>query len=300
MATNPAQQFKPKRKPKGMSPLLLVGAAMLLALSAAFSIWHYLKQTEEKVKKLTATRGVVVAARDIMSGARIIIEDLTVKQFPFQTVPADYPDNPELLIGRVVKTNILADEVLTPEKLVKTGAAGGLANLIPRGQRAITIMVNEVTGVGGYISPGDYVDILGQFQEGTTTAGKPRLYTKTILQNVFVLATGDRLFDPTLVAEPGQMIVGQLTFALKPEDSEKLTLANTQGELKLVLRPKGEDTVFEDAGISSEDVYGYIASNEPPPSNVIQPASATAPAKSYTPKNRIDIILGDYRTYVTY
>ncbi len=298
MSTNPSQQFKPKTTKKGTSPLMLVGIALVLALSAAFSIWHYLKQTQEKVKELTATRAVVIAARDIAANTTLTPEDLTTELFPHKTVPPDYPDKPDILIGRVSKINIHTREVVTDDKLVKTGASGGLANIIPKGQRAITIMVSDITGVGGFIKPGDRVDILSDFKATPPNGGASIVYSKTILQNVFIIATGDKLYDPTLVADPGAKSVNQLTIAVSPLETEKVALALSNGEVRFVLRPHGENEIFESEGSSAEDVYGQIAQAQiaEAPVGSIEAVQTVASDTAVVQRNRIDIILGDMRT----
>ncbi len=310
MSTNPPP-LKPRTKPKGISPLLMVAVALLLALSAALSIWNYLRQTEEEVKKLTATRSVVVAARDIAAGTKLKPEDLTIQEFPYRTVPQDYPDKTDLVVGRIIKYPVLTNEVIAPEKLVKVGAAGGLAGLIPKGQRAITIMVDEITGVGGFISPGDTVDVLTEYQKVPPGGTETKQYSRTILQNVFVLAAGDKLYDPSVVAEPITKVVNQITFALTPEDSERLSLAARQGTIRLVLRPHGEFDINENLGVGSDELFKTILSTEPTEVNKAGPEPVVISEIPEIPedvptisrnldRNGIDIILGSYRTFINY
>ena len=291
MSTNPST-FTPKTKNKLSSIVVMTSVASFLGLVAAFGIWQYFSQTQKKVKELTVTRAVVVASKEIKAGTKLAESDLAIKQVPVQAVPKDYPSSINAIKERIVKSTLQADEIITESRLVGQGAAGGLPVVIPPGQRAITIKVNEVIGVGGFINPGDRVDILSiinQSQEHTIS--------KTILQNVLILAVGDKILDPDILSEPQPKIVSQVTVAVTPKDSEKLSLAATIGQLQLVLRPIGESTVSSTEGASLNDVYGYLTF---PGTNQQSGGLPISSVSSEISKNSIEIILGSQRTYFYY
>ena len=283
--------INPKTKSKINPLILMTVGATFLGLIAAFGIWQYLSQTQQKVKELTVTRAVVVAAKQIQAGAKLTEQDLAIKQVPAQTIPKDYPSSPDALKGRVIRSTLEKDEVVTESRLIAEGAAGGLPMVIPQGHRAITIQVNEVIGVGGFVNPGDHVDILSVFNKK-----EEQLFSKTILQNVLILAVGDKVLDPNLVSDPQPKIVSQVTIALTPEDSEKIALASQSGELQLVLRPHGDEYFYETEGAGVEDVYGYL----PGPPSGDQNLAALAASSSKTPQNFIEVILGDQKTVFYY
>ena len=275
----------------------MVSVALFLSLSAAIGIWKYLNQTQETVKKLTATRSVVIASKEIKAGAKIIKDDLAVKQIPVQSVVEGYFDTPDPLIGRIAKSTIQPNEIINGIRLVQKGALGGLSVVIPEGKRAITIMVNEVIGVGGFISPGDYVDVLSVYKEKETQSKTGEVkegdsFAKTILQNVLILAVAEKIFDPDNLSETAPKIVNQVTIALTPQDSEKLTLAVAKSQLLLTLRPHGDNMLFNTTGATAEDVYDVGT-----PSSV-QNVGTLPNAKSY--KDSIELILGDARAYYSY
>ena len=287
MAVNPTS-FTPKTKNKISSLVVMIIIAVVLGLIAAIGIWQYLNKTQQQVKELSITRAVVIASKSIPAGKKLEESDLAIKQLPAQAVPKDYPSSIDSLKGRLVKNTIGTDEVITEGRLVGKGAAGGLPIVIPLGHRAITIKVNEVVGVGGFISPGDHIDIL------STLKNNNEAYSRTVLQNVLVVAVGDKIFDPNNYSDPQPKIVSQVTFALLPKDAEKLALASETGQIHLVLRPLSEKELVTPPGANLEDVYGYIASGNQAANIPIIPSSTNAN------KNAIEIISGSERSYYYY
>ena len=287
MAVNPTS-FTPKTKNKISSLVVMIVIAVVLGLIAAVGIWQYLQKTQQQVKELTVTRAVVVASKQIPAGKKLEDSDLAIKQLPAQAIPKDYPSSIESLKGRIIKSTIGAEEIITEGRLVGEGAAGGLPIVIPPGQRAITIRVNEVVGVGGFISPGDRVDILSILKKS-----EDQTFSKTILQNVLVIAVGDKIFDPGVFSDPQAKVVAQITFALLPKDTEKLALASETGQLHLVLRPHDEKELASTPGANLEDVYGYIAASPSSQAGNIP----IIPSGANIDKSAIEIILGDQKTY---
>ena len=289
MAVNPTS-FTPKTKNKISALLVMIFIAIILGLIAAIGIWQYLNKTQQQVKELTITKAVVVASKQIPAGKKLEESDLAIKQLPAQAVPKDYPSSIETLKGRIVMSTIGTDEVITEGRLVGEGAAGGLPVVIPPGYRAITIRVNEVVGVGGFINPGDHVDILSVLKKS-----EDQTFSKTILQNVLVIAVGDKIYDPTVFSDPQPKVVSQITFALSPKDVEKLSLASETGQIHLVLRPHDEKEVALTPGANLEDIYGYIASGNQSTGIPMPPTSSAG-----IDKNTIEVILGDQKTYYYY
>lgn len=292
MAINP-QSFTPKTKNKLSSIIVMISIAAFLGLTAAFGIWQYLSKTQEKVKELTVTRAVVVASKQLTAGTKLTDSDLAIKQFPAQAIPKDYPSTIDSIKGRIVKNTLQADEIITEARLVGQGAAGGLPVVIPPGQRAITIKVNDVIGVGGFLNPGDRIDVLSIVNKSDEIT-----FSKTILQNVLILAVGDKILDPNSVSDPLPKIVSQVTLALSPRDSEKLALASSTGQLQLSLRPLGEKAISTGEGISLQDIYGYYALS----SNQLSSQQAIVPSSTGTSvsKHSVEVILGNQRSYYYY
>lgn len=286
MAINPPP-LTPKTKNKVSSLVIMIAVASMCGLFAACGIWQYLSQQQQKVQELSVTRAVVVASKNIPAGTKLTEEFLTIKQLPAKTVPKDYPESIDSLKNRIAKTTILPEEIITESRLVGQGAAGGLTLIIPPGHRAITIKVDEVFGVGGFINPGDHVDIVAIIKKSDE-----QNFSRTILQNILVLAAGDKILDPNVVSDPAPKVVSQVTVALSPEDSEKLALAHEMGTLHLVLRPHGEKVLVSSIGSTLGDVYGGLFA--------YSPDGAPPPATGDVVKHSIEIILGNEKTYQYY
>ena len=286
MEVNPSS-FSSKLKGKAGPLIIMASVAVILGLVAAVGIWQYLTKTQKQVKELAVKRDVVVSSQQLSAGTKLTAEDLAIKQLPAHAVPKDYPESKDILIGRILKNTIEADEVITASKLLQEGSAGGLPVVIPPGMRAISIKVNEVTGVSGFVKPGNYVDVLSILESDEMTI------SKTILQNVLVLTVGDQIIDPTTVSDPAPKLVSQVTLALSPRNSEKLSLASETGQLYLTLRPHDEKTITSASGVTREEIYGF-------PSTAAFGDGPELPPSVVADKNSVEVILGSKRTYQFY
>lgn len=279
----------PIKKTQRFNPIVaMVGISLVLGLASAFAIWGYLNEAQKKVQKIALTRNAVVAAKEIMAGAKITSEDLATKSFPFNSLPTSYTTNPDKVIGRIAKGTINLDEVISADKLLEKDSPGGITSLIEKDQRAITIRVNDVTGVGGFINPGDRVDLLS-----VVDIGKGELVSKAILQNVLVIAIGELLLDPnsrTTVAAPKG--INQVTLALNLNDSEKLNLAAAKGDIRLVLKSFKNKEKEEDFGALASDLYETADKNTNTGNEVVHMQTPVIQKKS------VEFILGTQRTAV--
>jgi pilus assembly protein CpaB len=178
---------------------------------------------------------VVVAKVEIPVGSRIIKEHLGVAQFPRNVAPdGAFAVIDDKLIGRVVVTRIAPREPITESRLAPVGAAGGLSSVIPEGFRAMTVKVDDVVGVSGFIMPGTLVDIVVVTAPPKTT-GQEEMVSKIVLQNIKVLASGQNIDKPKNDREV-ERSVKAVTLQVTPEQAEKLALASSEGKLQLVMR----------------------------------------------------------------
>jgi pilus assembly protein CpaB len=209
--------------------LFVLAGAVVFGLLAAVSVNRYLSNAQAFSRNMNE---VVVAKVDIPLGTTIVAEQLTKVQLPAGAVPDGAFNQPDKLVNRVAVVNIAAREPVTDFKLAPEGSAGGLSSVIPEGYRAMTVKVDDVIGVAGFLRPGAMCDVLTVIEQGE--AGKRNPISKIVLQNVKVLASGQNIDKPKDQREAEQ--VKAVTLQVTPDQAEKLALASTEGKLRLVMR----------------------------------------------------------------
>jgi len=170
---------------------------------------------------------VVVASQEIEAGTIIEEQFLTTKLMEVDWINENNYSNPEELVGKVVANTVYAGEVLHKMRFTVPGEGSTLAALIPENKRAVTIRVDDVIGVAGFLLPGNKVDILN-----TVSYGKNSASTQTVLKDIKVLAV-----DQTAkTKENSPIIVRAVTLEVTPKDAEKLLTAKSKGSIQLTLR----------------------------------------------------------------
>ena len=207
--------------------LLMIGV-VALALGAFVSLFVY-KNLQARPSTVEAGADVIVAADDVQVGARVEEHDVRIAKFPASGLPAGAYTKRSQVMGRGVIIPIAKGEFILPSKLAPENAGSGLPSLIPPGMRAVSVRVNEVVSVAGFVGPGTRVDVL---LTGTPN-GSSESQTTTVLQNVAVIASGQRL-ERNAAGEPTNTPV--ITLLTSPEDAERVTLAQSEGKIQLSLR----------------------------------------------------------------
>jgi pilus assembly protein CpaB len=222
--------------------LLMIGV-IALALGAFVSLFVY-KNLQGKGSS-TGEPGVdvLVAADDIQVGARIEEHDVRAVKYPASSLPSGTYSARSKVMGRGVILPISRGEFILPSKLAPENAGSGLPSLIPPGMRAVSVRVNEVVSVAGFVGPGTRVDIL---LTGTPN-GSTEDQTTTVLQNVAVIASGQRL-ERNAAGDAQNTPV--ITVLVSPDDAERLTLASAEGRIQLALR-NPLDTRQDDVGAAN-------------------------------------------------
>ncbi|MBO8126927.1 MAG: Flp pilus assembly protein CpaB [Firmicutes bacterium] len=249
-------------KLKKRSLALLV--SLSLGLASAIVTYLYLQDLSKQAVPATAVPKlvrVVVAREDIPSKTSLTAEMVAYAEIPEEAVLPGSIRNMEDVIGAVTKSPLLAGEVLNQNRLWEKGVTPGLTFQIPPGKRAITIGVNEVIGVAGFVKPGDYVDVLATMENE-----RGQDVTNTILQHVQVLAIAQETEDK----EGGKpKVATTLTLAVTLDEAARLTLAEERGVLRIVLRPAEQHDRLRTAPVTIEDVLN--AYNPAPVRQVVDP-----------------------------
>jgi pilus assembly protein CpaB len=229
--------------------IVLVGA-LLFGLLAAFSVSRYLSSAQAYTKNLNR---VAVAKVAIPLGTKIIPEQIMVVQFPKESTPDGAFESPDKLTGRVAVTNIAPREPITEARLAPEGTAGGLSAVIPEGYRAMTVKVDDVVGISGFIMPGTLVDVVVVI-DPAEKAGMQDPISKIVLQNIKVLANGQNIDKPEDQREANS--VKAVTLLVLPEQAEKLALAASEGHLQLVMRNSVDQGDEQTTGINKRALLG--------------------------------------------
>jgi pilus assembly protein CpaB len=223
------------------STIVMIGFAVLFGLIAVFLAQAWLNsQAEmrakslESQKKPIATQTIVVASKPLRFGAELAAMSLREIQWPEESVPAGaFNKISDLTAGgrRVVLTPIEANEPVLASKITGSGQRATLSALLQDGMKAVTIRVNDVEGVAGFVLPGDRVDVVLTRQQDKNLAA-----TDVVLQNVRVLAV-DQVADER-TDKPS--LAKAITLEVEVTAAQKLALAATVGTLSLALRKAGE------------------------------------------------------------
>jgi pilus assembly protein CpaB len=256
-------------------------AAITFGLIAAVSVKQYLLSAKTFESSLN---DVVVAKVDIPIGSRLIAEQLTVAQFPANVTPEGaIPTIDEKLIGRVVVASISPRDPITESKLAPVGATGGLSSIIPEGYRAMTVAVNEVVGVSGFIMPGTLVDIVVVTTPPRGSASDETI-SKIVLQNIKVLASGQNIDKPKNDREV-ERAIRAVTLQVTPEQAEKLALASSEGKLQLVMRNSVDQADEQTAGANKRSLLsGERAMIAPDPGVAAAPKPAPSSVRRSAPR----------------
>ena len=177
---------------------------------------------------------IVVAKVEIPAGARITAEQITLSQLRSTVLPyRTFARIDDKILGRIATATISSNEPVTEDRLSSVGAAGGLSPLVPEGYQAMTVKVDDVVGVSGFMMPGSVVDIVTIIPPGDRKQRK-KAFAKIVLHNVKVLASGQNIETPK--GETGVTRVRAVTLLVTSVQAEKLALASIEGKLRLVMQ----------------------------------------------------------------
>jgi pilus assembly protein CpaB len=216
---------------------------LVLALTAggafAFGTYRYIQQGPERGESI-ATKPVIVAALNLQLGAELRPEDLRIVEWPASAVPASAFGSADQVVGRGLIQGVVENEPILPSKLAPKGAGAGLPPVIPAGMRALSVRVNDVVGVAGYVLPGTRVDVVATVNP---TQQQPDVTSKVVLTNVLVLAAGTKIERDTEEGKPLSVSVNPLdttapaTPGIKPAALMASAVTNAAPRQRAVQRP---------------------------------------------------------------
>jgi pilus assembly protein CpaB len=264
---------------------VVLTGALVFGLLAAISVSRYLSSAQAYTKNLSH---VAVAKTAIPLGTKLMVDQVEILQFPRGSTPDGTFETVDKLVGRVAVVNIAAREPITDSKLAAEGSAGGLSAVIPEGYRAMTVKVDDVVGVSGFIQPGSLVDVVVVIDPSGGLSGQNPI-SKIVLQNIKVLANGQNIDQPDNKREANS--VRAATLQVTPEQAEKLALASTEGKLQLVMRNSVDQGDAQTKWINKQGLLagehasvapdpGSLKSEQPKPKNETKPIQRRSPART--------------------
>lgn len=201
-------------------------------------------------------KSIVVAARDVYRGEAVQADDITMLNVPTDGITVQgLFDDPQLVVGRVLNQDVYAGEWLLDRKLADPGreAVYGLAGMLEEGERAVRISIDRVSGLSGALKPSDFVDIISVFR----SADGSRRISRTILENIEVLMTGNQLGSRVIETDEGDKpstVAPDVTLRLTQRQAENLALAQEVGKIKLILRNPADTTIEDSNGVNVQSL----------------------------------------------
>jgi pilus assembly protein CpaB len=266
--------------------IIALAAAVICGLLGVFAVTRYLSQLNAFAKDLG---NVVVAKQEIPLGAKITADQVTLAPIPNGSLPDGIFRKLDLVVGRVAIQAIGVRETITTMKLAPEGTGGGLSAVIPEGYRAVTVKVDDVVGVSGFVMPGSYVDVVSVIVPPGQDAQAQGPISKIVLQHIKVLASGPKIDSPEDQRQPTS--VKAVTLMVTPEQAEKLVLAANEGKLQLVMRNYSDDENAPTTGTDKNKLLrGDNVNPEPPPPSASEPEKPKTTWVRHTPvtKPRVD------------
>ena len=253
---------------------MIGGLALAVGLLVSFTVYNRLRIFAGGNNNVRGVP-VVVAADDIQVGAKLEAHDVHVITLPQTAVPPGAFSVVSSVLGRGAILPVSKGEFVLPSKLAPLNAGAGLPSMIPQGMRAVSVRVNDVVSVAGFVQPGTHVDVLATGSEGNERQ------TITVLENVLVLAVGKSL-DRTATAEAQTAPV--ITLAVSPDDAQKLALVSQEGRIQLSLRNPVDTKQGGIGATRTSSVYPGVkpvaatVETKPKLHKVVTKAPAAAPA----------------------
>ncbi|MBI2815755.1 MAG: Flp pilus assembly protein CpaB [Acidobacteria bacterium] len=251
--------------------LLAFGVAWLTALLLSWAVY---KKTAAPQARQTVQ--VVAAAADLPAGKRITAADVKLLTIDRKDAPRGAFFNTADVIDRAVLSPVVTNETVLDGKIAAKGGGEGITALIEPGMRAVSVQVNEISGVSGFIQPGTRVDVL--FTRMLTNGDAA---TTTVLQNAKVLAYGKQLEPQSKVDVKDTTKITVATLLVTQEQAEKLALAMQRGRIQLVLRNPLDNEISDGREpVSAADLGIKEPERKPPMRPAPVPVSTPAPRKT--------------------
>ncbi|MBU8932638.1 MAG: Flp pilus assembly protein CpaB [candidate division Zixibacteria bacterium] len=266
---------------RAIGVILIVIVALTCGAFASVLAYNYLR--DNRANQGPELVPLAVSVRDITFGTTLTKEDMEVVLYPIGSVPDGAYENIDSLVGQSTKVFLKKKEPILDSKLSSIG--GGLSLLIGDNQRAASILVDKISGVSGFVLPGDKVDIIATIAR---VGSKRESIAKTILQNTEVLAAGEK------IERKGDKVIAvqSVTLLVDPDGAQALALASIEGKLHLSLRnPNDSITVQVDPVSKSGILAAEKKKSKPQPKKSKPRVKKTQAKKKIEPPKKPDSVV---------
>lgn len=236
-----------------MRPFVILVLALFSGALAGLMALQYLRSSSNSLMAESPKGHAAVASRDLAVGTVLTPADVKVVEWPGAILPAGYISSSELAVGRGLTRSVQANEPFLESKLAPKGAGGGLSVAIAEGMRAVSVRVDEVVGVAGFVLPGTRVDVLLTLDR-SSKSNEP--LTQALLQNIQTLAAGQQISQDK---DGKPKTVPVITLLVTPEQAETLTLAANQGRIQLALRNSLDTMPTATTGAKVSGFFGGVS-----------------------------------------
>ena len=270
--------------------LIVLILAIFSGSVAAYSALTYLRDRPAPLIAAppTETSPVVVATQGLDLGTKLTQEDLKIVQWPSNALPEGHASDPAEVIGRSIIGDVHINEPILASRLAESGLHG-MIPLIPSGMRALSVKVDEVVGVAGFVTPQTRVDVILIMRP----PGSEEAMGKVILQNIQALASNQQITE----SDTGEPIVSTVvTVLVTPEQAERLALAATQGKIQMALRNTLDLEGVETSGERETRLFRSASSSAP----TRRPVARRGPTESAPSESIIEMYRGGVRTLISY
>lgn len=274
---------------------VIIGLVLAIIVALLLSAYVYHAFQQASAVKQVPTQQIVVAKVPLELGTRLTAAEVQTIPWPGGTLVPGMLTRTEDAEGRAVITPLVANEMILESKLAPKEAGAGLQATIPEGMRAVSVAVNDVIGVAGFVIPGTSVDVLvtGQIP-GATQSGAQNV-TRTILEDVRVLAAGQKI-EQDRDGKPQTVPV--VTLLVSPKDAATLTMASTMGKIQLVLRNTIDSKTLAPEPVLQAVVFGSgapLSAVNSAVKSAVRRAVVHPPVVTVPPPFTVEIIIGGKR-----
>ncbi len=256
---------------------IVIGIAVLTAALASFGMYWVISKQAKVVEASKVF--VVVAKKNLGMGSSVAEADVKLIAWPNDSQVAGAFTSIDQVKGKPLIASVLENEPITKNKLAESGS--GLPPLIRDGMRAMSVKVNEVIGVAGFVTPGTRVDVLVTIRQDKDSM------SRVVVQNVEVLTAGAKYDDPEGRKQGKPIPSTFVTLMVSPEQAERIALAVSEGQIMLVLRNPLDKVLAKTFGVTGDQLMGgdrlAVPAPPKPSTNEVRAVVRTAPHRETAP-----------------